>query len=291
MKEEVKEVEKKKKLSKYEKRKLKRKKIEELEAKKGIPKFWTTHIVETLYIFIVELIVKWLLGSLSTDWTILRIFISSCILSLIISLLTTNMNNKVRKVFLIIFNFFIAFYAWLQMGFMDFLGAFMSIGNAEQGTKITDYIFDFLRSYNLKTHLLYVPFILTIVYLIFERNITRDGYNKKIEFKNIIKDIALVVYLVLLCDLFYMTLELSFMQNKYQTISNKQLFKYPSNPSMTIKNFGTTVYFILDVKGTAFGGSEAVYASNNYKEKEESLTRDIDDTAWENLIKIETISL
>ena len=104
-------------------------------------------VIETLYIFAVEIVTKLLLNTFSVSYPILRIFISSIVLSIIITLITCNINLKVRKVIYIVINFFIAFYAWLQIGFMNFLGAFMSMGNAEQGTKITDYIVDFVKAY------------------------------------------------------------------------------------------------------------------------------------------------
>lgn len=166
----------------------------------------------------------------------------------------------------------------------------MSLGNAEQGTKITDYIFEFLHAYVPTLHLIYIPFILTIIYFIFERYITRDGFEKKVDFKSTIKDFAFCVYLALLCFTYYVTLEVDFMQNVFQTVTNKELFAYPSSPSTAIKNFGTTVYFILDVKGTLVGAVDAAYNIANGSSQNSEVTdysRYIDDTAWESLISIE----
>lgn len=289
MKEVKKEEKQKQKLSKYEKRKLKQKKLNDLLNMRGIPKFWTTHIVEILYIFVIELIVKALLGNLIFDCALLRILLSSWILALIISIVTTNLPSKLRKSILILFNFLIFLYAWLQLGFMNFLGAFISLGNAEQGTKVTDYIFEFFCSYRPIIHTLIIPFILTIIYLVFERYITRDGYEKKLDFKIMIQNLGLLVYLALLCFTYYATLELDFMQNKFQTVSNKSLFKYPSNPALTIKNFGTTVYFILDVKGTITGPISEEYSpdSNDGSNNPVDDSRKIDDSAWDSLSKVE----
>ncbi|MCI8498397.1 MAG: sulfatase-like hydrolase/transferase [Bacilli bacterium] len=289
MKEVKKEEKQKQKLSKYEKRKLKQKKLNDLLNMRGIPKFWTTHIVEILYIFVIELIVKALLGNLIFDYALLRILLSSWILALIISIVTTNLPSKLRKSILILFNFLIFLYAWLQLGFMNFLGAFISLGNAEQGTKVTDYIFEFFCSYRPIIHTLIIPFILTIIYLVFERYITRDGYEKKLDFKIMIQNLGLLVYLALLCFTYYATLELDFMQNKFQTVSNKSLFKYPSNPALTIKNFGTTIYFILDVKGTITGPISEEYSpdSNDGSNNPVDDSRKIDDSAWDSLSKVE----
>lgn len=281
----------KEKINKYEKRKLKQKKQEALLSLRGIHKFWTIHILLTLFIFGTEILVKAILNSLIFDYSLLRIFLSSNILSLILTIITTNLPHKIRKSILYIFAFLVSLYSWLQIGFTNFIGMFMSIGNAEQGTKITSYIIDFLCSYRLLMYAVWIPFIIFIIYMIFERNITKDGYNKKIEFKWFIYDAAMIVYFALLCFGFYVTIEVDFMQNKYQTVSNKSLFRYPSNPSLAVKNYGTTVYLFLDIKGLIIGGSDSityeVQGEQNDK-KETDLSRKIDDEAWENLIKIES---
>ncbi len=245
--------------------------------------------METIYIFLVEVLVKALLGNFAFDYTLLRIFFSTSLISFVISVITTNLPLKLRRALLIIFNFFVVFYAWLQLGFMNFLGAFISLGNAEQGTKVVDYISEFLYSFTPILHLIYIPFILSILYIVFERHITRDGFVKKVPFGNILVDIAGIVYMALLCFGFYVTLNVDFMQSKFQTVSNMDLFKYPSSPSLAIKNFGTTVYFVLDVKGTIFGAQDTSidYVPSTSDKKDEPKSREIDDEAWENLIKIE----
>lgn len=288
MKENLKIKTKREKLSKDQKKARKIQRQIEFLNKKGIPQLWSTFIFESIFIFIIEMIFKILFGSLTLDFTILRILLSSSIFAILLSLITTNMNQKLRKAILIIFNLFIVFYAWLQLGLVDYLGTFMSVGNAEQGTKITDYIGDFLCSYDFKVHLIYVPFILSCLYYAYERYIIRDGYGKKINIKNLFSVLICIVIFAILSISYYITFEADFMQNKYQIICNKDLIKYPSNPSIAIKNFGTSVYFILDLKTTIFGGVEGVYAVNVNGDRIESKTRDIDDTAWEELIKTES---
>ena len=245
-------------------------------------------VIETLYIFAVEVVTKLLLNTFSVSYPILRIFISSIVLSIIITLITSNINLKVRKVIYIVINFFIAFYAWLQIGFMNFLGAFMSMGNAEQGTKITDYIVDFVKAYKPVVYTIFIPFVLVLVYLIFEKKFTNKGYLEKIKYTK--KKVLIIIgSIVLLCGMFYATVVIPFMQNKFQTVSNKDLLKYPSNPSIAIKNYGTTVYFLLDLKGSIFGGADEIYgASGTSKRAFQSATREIDDSKYNELIKTET---
>ena len=121
---------------------------------------------------------------------------------------------------IICFNCFFAFYAWLQMGFVDFLGNFMSMGNAEQGTKITDFILDFLLAYKFKSHLLYLPFILTILYFVFEKKILKDSYDKKIETINKKFVAIVIVSACLLLDMYAVSIvaknTLSIKKNKHK---------------------------------------------------------------------------
>lgn len=279
------------KLSKYEKRKLKIKRRNDLLNLRGISKVWTTYLVEFAFIFLVEMVSKLILGTFSFDWTILRIALSSAILSFVMTLASTLLPLTMRRVLLLAFDFLVIFYAWLQMGFVNFLGTFMSLGNAEQGTKITDYIFEFLCAYPWFYHLIWLLFISVILYIVFERNITKDGFAKKISFKEPLYDFAGLLFLTILVFMYYVTLEAPIMQNKFQTISNKELFRYPSNPSIAIKNFGTTVYLGLDVKSIITGIDRIYTDIPDDKPKEEEpktdYTRVIDDTAWEYLIKVE----
>ncbi len=265
--------------------------VKEKKREKCFSKFWVTLILETLYIFIVEMILKVLLDSFIWDYSILRIFLSSVAISVILTTLLNNTPNKVRKGILIFINFFIALYAWLQLGFTNYVGGFMSIGNASQGTKILSYIGDFVASYQLSSYILYVPFILSIVYNIFEHKLLKDGYNYKIDFKDHLNILIGVISFVLVCTLYYATLKVGFMQNKYQTVKNTQLFKYASSPALAIKNFGTTVYLGLDIKGSIFGGEEVTYTVDKDNTKSKSTTRIIDDSAWNDLIEKEHNSI
>lgn len=247
-----------------------------------------TFIVESLYIFILEVLFKIIFGSFSIDWNLLRIFISSILLGLAITTCTFKLKNVPRKIILICFNCFFAFYAWLQMGFVDFLGNFMSMGNAEQGTKITDFILDFLLAYKFKSHLLYLPFILTILYFVFEKKILKDSYDKKIETINKKFVAIVIVSACLLLDMYAVSIVAKFMQSKYQTVSNKELFKYPSNPSEAIKNYGISVYFVLDLKSTILGSSSIEEYTINKKEQAQaapSKARDINDELWDKVIE------
>ena len=65
------------------------------------------------------------------------------------------------------------------------------------------------------------------------------------------------------------------------------MFKYPSNPAEAIKNYGISVYFILDLKSTVFGGNIEEFSTGQleYEETPPSKSRDIDDTLWNSVIE------
>lgn len=266
------------------------------EDKKGLSPFMATLIVQVLVVFLTELGFRVIFGSSILDWSILRIFTSSALIGCFFTLITCWMKPVIRKIILVVLDFLIILYAWLQLCFMDFLGAFISMGSAEQGTKITDYIGDFILSVNWKNYLLFIIFILLILYFIFEKKIITNTYNDKISLKNSI-NIWSTLLCILVCVLVFMlTLDLGFMQDKYQTVSNRNLFKNASNPALAIKNFGTTVYFLLDAKGTLMGlDNEDEYVPINNQEEvakkvETDNSRHMDDTIWDKVIEEETDS-
>lgn len=260
-------------------------KNEEALKKRGISKILATFLVELLYIMSVEIGFKLLLGNKIFDWTLFRIFLSSIIVSSIIVVLTNNLKEKMRKKLLIVFDFIVVVYAWLQKGFIDYLGTFISLGNAEQGTKITQYIIDFFSSFGLINHIIFIPFILILLYLRYEKRLVKHGFYHKINFRSFIADGLMILYFAVLSLSFYATLSLDFMQNKYQTISNETLFNYPSSPAIAIKNFGSTVYLALDIKSLFYHGEDIEISLNG--NNDELKTRDIDDTLWNEIIKNE----
>ena len=251
-----------------------------------------TLIFEVLYIFVLEIIFKIIFGSFAFDYTLIRIFSSSLIIGGAVTFITSKW-KLARKILLNIFNFGITIYAWVQLGFMDFLGAFISLGSAEQGTKIIDFIGDFLVSINPLDYIVFIMFIISILYYVFESKILKDDYNRVINYKSAITIISILLYFAVSSLVFYMTVDMSFMQNKYQTVSNKDLLKYSSDPALSIKNFGVTTFLFLDVKSTIIPTEERVlsFDGNNTNEKEKnSLSREIDDTVWELVKEEETDS-
>ena len=73
------------------------------------------------------------------------------------------------------------------------------------------------------------------------------------------------------------------MQNPIQMIPNKNLFFSPTNSSIAVNQYGTTVYGILDIKQLLF----PVYIIDNGfsgPDDEEESTRVFDDTLWKEVM-------
>ena len=129
-------------------------------------------------------------------------------------------------------------YAWVEINLFTYMGFFMGVGNAEQGTKITDYIKDFIGASTFKSYLVIVPFIILMLFVWWLFKVYRM---KKLEktvyfiFKRenkLTRTLAILYSLlaltILVCT-YYSTLRLSFLQNKHQAIKNTTLFLTSDN--------------------------------------------------------------
>ena len=228
----------------------------------------------------------------------LRVFISTLFLSTLFGYLLSFCNKVVARVIMGILIFFINFYAYLQLGFNNFLGVYMSFGTSSQLGAVIDYIKDFLHSIKLIYYTCFIPFILILPYLIlFEKKVynnDRSNIDKATKkYKFYVKSLNMVgIALVLICS-YYLTLTLKFMQNDLQLTKNKDLIVNPSVPSTAIQQFGTTVFALGDIKVTLFPMDEKLTYEYHKKEKKKptsnepdkvDYTRYIDDSAWESVI-------
>ncbi len=248
-------------------------------------KLFKNTVIISIYIFITEIMFEILGSTFVFDYPILRILVSSIIIGYFLSLMLNFIkSNLLNKIIIIIFSFGISFYAMLQLGFRNFIGNYMSFNTSSQLGKVTDYIKDYFMSFDIKFYLILIPFVLLILYYIFiDKRIKTENY-KFVQYKFVNS----ITVLVLLCGFYYSTLLLDFMQNKYQSIENKTLFKNPSMQSIAINQFGVSVYGLLDVKNYLLGleYSDDVYLTNG---NSDSIVTDrtIDDTIWQKIIDSE----
>ena len=197
----------------------------------------------TIVLFIVEMIFRGLNKYAIISYASLRILLSVIIMSLIITTLSTLTKRKwLKNTIMIVFAFLYTIYTWLQMGFINFLGVYISFHTSSQFGAVKDYVFDFLASIKLSYYLIFIPFILFIVYVIVTR---------KIEYKKLkinLKSLFILLALVCTSLLYYVSLNASFMQEDLQVKSNKKLFKDPDVPTIAVNQFGTVVFGLLDFK-------------------------------------------
>lgn len=245
-----------------------------------------------LPLFLMEVLFRVLSKMPILDWALFRIFLSCNLFSLIVSIVSSFLNEKIGRVFQIFILFIAAFYAILQAGFENYLGVYISIGTSSQLGAVKDYVKDYFASFNPSFWLLLLPFLFYIFYKHFlERKIFVSYYKEEDSIftkrKNKRSAGVATICLFLLYGIYYQTLSIKFMQNELQMESTKSLFKNPENLNISVNQFGTSMFGILDVKTTLFKAkeNEIVEFEPSREEPVEvtDYTRVIDDTAWINL--------
>ncbi len=241
-------------------------------------------IIISSFFFIEELIFKALINNFTLDYSILRILLLSLILGFIISYIANlATKKKIKNSIILVPCLIAAIYALAQLGFIAYFGIYMSTNTGGQIGAVKSYIIDFIKSLKPVYYTILIPIIpLTVYYFITKYNKENNKIIKKEVFIN-------CLILVTLCLSYYATVSLKFMQNKYQPISNKELFNYPSNPSTTVNQFGINGYFILDIKSLFQKKVELTYEAPR-----ETITvteKHFDDTIWNKIIEEEKNSI
>lgn len=275
-----------------------------------IKNLWNNKYIKSfILLFVVMVLVElifFLVGKLSIGlYNSIRIILGTSIISLVLTLILSFIKEKIRNIIICVYSFAVSIYAMLQLGFKSFIGVYMSVNTSSQLNSVKAYIKDFFDSFKWTYYLVLIPFILLLVYLIFfDKKIGKEKFKKtkfkskkkieeekQIQKKKTIKNVSIVgIIIVVLCGAYVATLNLKFMQNKIQMVSNKDLFKYPSNPSISINQFGVISYGILDIKTIIFPVNEEqklIAYEAQQKEKTKN-SRIIDDTAWKKVIEEET---
>lgn len=234
------------------------------------------------------------------DYSTIRIVLSSFIISLVLSNILYFINKKIHKYINMFFIFVVSIYAFAETGFNNFIGVYMSLGTSSQLGAVIDYIREFVLSFKWYYYFTMLPFLLLVIYYIFfdkkivnkfNINMNKNNYNyknKKIYLKKISLNILLIT---IISNLYLITLYVPFMQNKLQTVSNKNLFINPSVPSISVKQFGITTYGLIDVNNYFFPVKQNVKYEVETTKKDydkENNARVFDDSKWEELINNET---
>ena len=243
-------------------------------------------IINFFNIFIVALIVEIIFRVISDlpllELSMIRIFFSNVIIASVIAFINSLYSYKISRFVNMFVNFLISLYAWLQLGFYNFLGVYISLQNASQGAAVKDYVLDFFGSFHASYFLVFIPFILYIVYVIFLSK--KFKVLKKMNMKSLVLNALLLI--MVSTNVYYVSITNPLFENKLSPISNKELFLNVANQSLSVSSFGTSTFGILDIRTTLFGKDNAaekdyIFVNNSKTESD----RQLNDTAWYELIK------
>ena len=251
---------------------------------KKIDKFTYNLIILSVSIFLIEFIFKLISNQNIFDIATIRSIISSIIISLIVSYIETFISDKtISKINIILVSIF-AIYSLVQVGFNNYIGVYISFNVSSQAGAVLSYIFEFFKSFYWYYYFLLFPILLIITYyILLKKEVIK--LNFKLENDKIKNIFALASFSLLFCFSYYVTINLDLFQNKLQTISNKDLFKNPTNPSIAIRQFGPIVYGFLDIKNLFINGNDPVVKNELHYNQNESTK--INDEDWLTLIEKE----
>ena len=105
-------------------------------------KLFKNYLLMTTTLFAIEIIFRLVMKMNIIEWSILRVFVSLSIISLITVLLLSKTKRTLTKIVIFIICLIASLYALLQAGFENYIGVFMSLGTSSQAGAFKDYIKD-----------------------------------------------------------------------------------------------------------------------------------------------------
>ena len=271
------------------------------------------YLVMTLSLFISEIIFRVVSNVKVFEWSTLRIFLGISFVTLLFSLLFSFLPRFLNNLLCFLVAVFFTVYTFVQIGFLNFLGVYISFGTSSQAGAVKDYIGEFISSFKTKYYFILTPIIFLLFFYIFvdkkikimEKNDEIDYSDKfckpslkeqlakdrkKAKLKDQFGDrIIAIISLAIIAGGYYYTLSANYMQNELQLVSNKKLFKSPSSPSIAINQFGTITYCLLDIKDLIIPQEETFYLEeyNKVEQIVNDYTRYIEDDSWIEVINNE----
>jgi len=194
-------------------------------------KMFKNTIIITLYLITTEIFFRYISGIKVFELSLIRMALGCLFTSIVFSFLISWFNDKIKRTFNIILAFSFSIYSFLQLGFNNFLGVYISVNTSSQLNAVTDYIREFLASFLMKFYLIFIPFILFLIYQIFiDRFLCKNNNGKKFilkknsQYEYQVRFLMTLISLIMCAIVYYQTLTVDFMQNSLQPISNKDLF-------------------------------------------------------------------
>lgn len=253
--------------------------------KKRINSYYFCYFIILLGLFIPEMIFKLINSSSIISISTLRILASSSLIASIFAFILSFANKYIRNIISFLIIFASSVYGSVQLGFDNFLGVYMSVQTSSQFGAVKDYISDFIRSFEPIYFTCLIPFVVLIILsIVFRKRI--DNARSSLR-KRLVPSISIIVFSL---SIFIVSIFMPLLQNKGQAISTMDLFRTASNPSLTVEQYGSTMFCFLDFKQMLFPEviEEEFEVNKEVKANINEFTRVIDDTAWDNIIASES---
>lgn len=253
--------------------------------KKRINSYYFCYFIIILGLFIPEMIFKLINSSSIISLSTLRILASSSLIASIFAFILSFANKYIRNIISFLIIFASSVYGSVQLGFDNFLGVYMSVQTSSQFGAVKDYISDFIRSFEPIYFTCLIPFVVLIILsIVFRKRIDNERSSLR---KRLVPSISIIVFSL---SIFIVSIFMPLLQNKGQAISTMDLFRTASNPSLTVEQYGSTMFCFLDFKQMLFPEviEEEFEVNKEVKSNINEFTRVIDDTAWDNIIANES---
>ena len=245
--------------------------------------YFKVYSILLISMFLIEIIFRVISGIPLFSWSLLRIFLGLNIIVSILTFLINRLPNMLKRIIVPILVLAHGIYACLQLGFYNFLGVYISFQTSSQLGAVTDYIKDFIASFDYKYFLTLIPFVIVLALSIFGGKKLGDKVLSKWAFLS-----SFILFMISVPIYAYTVMSTRF-DDKLQSITNKELFLTASNPSITVKEYGTLGFCFLDVKAmiNPVVIEEEYTFTQTHKQDKNEFSREIDDTAWNILINSE----
>ena len=245
-------------------------------------------------LLLIEIIFRLINGYPVFNYSLLRVFLFSAILATIISYLTSSLKPKKMIIINLILVFIYSFYSFIQIGYLNYMGSYMSTAVSSQLGAVSSYIPEFIKSLKPIFYCEFIPFTILLILIViiskFNNKKTSLFHLKKhYTHENTIMLITAMIGVLSSGMLYYNFLDDRYMQDE-QAISLRKLFASGSQPGLYIKEFGIMPYSIIDLKNKIVPSEVTLdTAQDTFIAVNE--TRKFDDSSWLEVIANENDSI
>lgn len=260
-------------------------------------KTFLSYIIILLGLMFIEITFRIISDMPVFNISLFRIFLSSLLLSAVLGFLTSLTRPRLMHTLNLLIIFLASIYAFVQLGFNLYIGVYLSVKSSSQLGAVKNYIIDFIKAIKPSYYLIFLPFLILTFGIILASLIKKKKpevfkLKRYFYYQNTIMFLNTLIIVTLCMGGYYYFLDDNFIQDKYQAVSNKDLFLTGSNSGLCVKEFGVISYGFIDTftkyKNT---NDETIvdFAYDVSSVDDEDLTRTFDDTTWKLINADETI--